>query len=58
MEKNRMLKCLLAVFALCAVTAAGIFFYQDYYKLKEADLILFMGQSNMSGAGGNAEEPG
>lgn len=30
--------------------------YDDYYTLKEADLILFMGQSNMSGAGGNAEE--
>ena len=35
---------------------AGIFLYKDYYTLKEADLILFMGQSNMSGAGGNAEE--
>lgn len=34
----------------------GIFLYQDYYTLKEADLILFMGQSNMSGAGGNAEQ--
>lgn len=30
--------------------------YHDFYTLKEADLILFMGQSNMSGAGGNAQE--
>lgn len=44
------------VLAVCVIMGAGIFLYYDYYKLKEADLILFMGQSNMSGAGGNAEE--
>ena len=40
------------------IVAAGAakFLYDDYYTLKEADLILFMGQSNMSGAGGNAKE--
>ena len=56
MKKINWLKCLLAVLVLCAVTAAGIFLYLDHYTLKEADLILFMGQSNMSGAGGNASE--
>ena len=40
----------------CMMIGAGIFMYHDHYKLKEADLILFMGQSNMSGAGGNAAE--
>lgn len=40
----------------CLLIVAGIFLYHDYYTLKEADLILFMGQSNMSGAGGNAAE--
>ena len=45
------------VLAVIAVAAgAAKFLYDDYYKLKEADLILFMGQSNMSGADGNAEE--
>ena len=44
----------LAVIMIAAGTAK--FLYDDFYKLKEADLILFMGQSNMSGAGGNAEE--
>ncbi len=41
---------------LCIIVGGGIFLYHDYYTLKEADLILFMGQSNMSGASGNAEE--
>lgn len=49
-------KLLLAVFAICIAIGAGIFLYHDFYTLKEADLILFMGQSNMSGAGGNAAE--
>ena len=56
MKNKKFLKCLLPVFVVCMILAAGAFFYNDYYKLKEADLILFMGQSNMSGAGGNAEE--
>lgn len=45
---------LLAV--IIAAAGAAKFLYDDYYTLKEADLILFMGQSNMSGAGGNAKE--
>ena len=45
---------LLAV--IIAAAGATKFLYDDYYTLKEADLILFMGQSNMSGAGGNAKE--
>ena len=45
---------LLAV--MIAAAGAAKFLYDDYYTLKEADLILFMGQSNMSGAGGNAKE--
>ena len=49
-------RILLAILAIGIIVGAGIFLYQDYYTLKEADLILFMGQSNMSGAGGNAEE--
>lgn len=44
----------LAVIMIAAGTAK--FLYDDFYKLKEADLILFMGQSNMSGADGNAAE--
>ena len=56
MLKNKFSKWLLAIIALLVVIAAGIFFYHDFYTLKEADLILFMGQSNMSGAGGNADE--
>lgn len=56
MLKYKFPKWLLAIIALLVVIAAGIFFYHDFYTLKEADLILFMGQSNMSGAGGNAEE--
>ena len=56
MLKNKFSKWLLAMIALLVIIAAGIFFYHDFYTLKEADLILFMGQSNMSGAGGNAEE--
>ena len=49
-------KILFSICALVLIAGAGIFLYHDYYTLKEADLILFMGQSNMSGAGGNAEE--
>lgn len=56
MLNNQWSKRLMAVLAVCAIIGAGIFLYYDYYTLKEADLILFMGQSNMSGAGGNAEE--
>lgn len=47
---------LLTVFLISAMAGAGIFLYHDFYTLKEADIILFMGQSNMSGAGGNAAE--
>lgn len=56
MSGNR--KKRIAAFGIAALLliAAGIFLYNDYYTLKEADLILFMGQSNMSGAGGNAAE--
>lgn len=41
---------------LLLILAAGIWLYHDFYTLKEADLIIFAGQSNMSGAAGNAEE--
>lgn len=44
------------LFLLLTFSAAGIWLYQDFYTLKEADLILFMGQSNMSGAAGDAKE--
>lgn len=56
MLKNKWSKLLLAILLVCTLAGAGIFVYHDYYTLKEADLILFMGQSNMSGAGGNAAE--
>lgn len=56
MLNNGWSKRILMILAVCAIIAAGIILYQDYYTLKEADLILFMGQSNMSGAGGSAEE--
>ena len=56
MLKKKTAKILVTVFTICLAIGGGIFFYQDYYTLKEADLILFMGQSNMSGAGGNAAE--
>lgn len=56
MLKSKQMKILLIVIVICLTAAGGIFLYHDYYTLKEADLILFMGQSNMSGAGGNAEE--
>lgn len=47
----------LLVFAgVLLLAGGGKLLYEDYYTLKEADLILFMGQSNMSGAGGNAAE--
>ena len=53
---KKSIKILGLILFLGFVIGGGIFLYQDYYRLKEADLILFMGQSNMSGAGGNAEE--
>lgn len=56
MLKNKWSKILMAVLAICAIIGTGVFLYYDYYTLKEADLILFMGQSNMSGAGGDAKE--
>ena len=56
MLKSEWSKRLMAVLAVCVIIGAGIFLYYDYYKLKEADLILFMGQSNMSGAGGDAAQ--
>ena len=56
MLKKKSSKILLAIFVICLAIVGGIFVYQDYYTLKEADLILFMGQSNMSGAGGTAAE--
>ncbi len=56
MRKKRWIKPLLALLCICLAVEAGIYLYYDFYTLKEADLILFMGQSNMSGAGGNAAE--
>ena len=56
MLKNKRSKLFMAVLVVCAAIGAGIFLYHDFYALKEADIILFMGQSNMSGAGGNALE--
>ena len=56
MLKKKSTKIIGIILTLCVIVGAGIFLYHDYYTLKEADLILFMGQSNMSGAGGNAEE--
>jgi hypothetical protein len=52
-KRTRMIFLILSILVL---VAGGIYLYQDFYTLKEADLILFMGQSNMSGAGGSAEE--
>ena len=54
--KKKWIKILIAAAVLFFAAAAGKFLYDDYYTLKEADLILFMGQSNMSGAGGDANE--
>lgn len=56
MSGSQKRKIALFCLAVLLLAAAGIFLYEDYYTLKEADLILFMGQSNMSGAGGNAAE--
>lgn len=56
MFQKKWTRFLTAVLAVSVIAGIGIFLYHDYYTLKEADLILFMGQSNMSGAGGNAEE--
>ncbi|MBO5159388.1 MAG: hypothetical protein J6B94_07340 [Lachnospiraceae bacterium] len=55
MLKNKWSRLLTVILVICMAVGTGIFLYHDYYTLKEADLILFMGQSNMSGAGGNAE---
>lgn len=44
----------LALAVILLVCLGAKYLYDDYYTLKEADLILFMGQSNMSGAGGDA----
>lgn len=49
-------RLLMLLAVMIAAAGAAKFLYDDYYTLKEADLILFMGQSNMSGAGGNAKE--
>ena len=54
--KKKWTKILILAAVLLLAAAAGKFLYDDYYTLKEADLILFMGQSNMRGAGGNAAE--
>lgn len=54
---KKLWKRILLIAAVIVVAAgAAKLLYNDYYTLKEADLILFMGQSNMSGAGGNAKE--
>lgn len=50
------MKSLILLLVLLMLAGAGKFLYDDYYTLKEADLILFMGQSNMSGAGGDASQ--
>ena len=54
MLKRKGMKITAAGVVILLLLGAGIFLYKDYYTLKEADLILFMGQSNMSGAGGDA----
>lgn len=54
--RDRWKICLLVFAAMLLLAGGAKFLYDDYYTLKEADLILFMGQSNMSGAGGNAAE--
>lgn len=56
MLKSKWSRLLAVIIVIGIAMGAGVFLYHDYYTLKEADLILFMGQSNMSGAGGNAEE--
>lgn len=56
MLKNKKLIFWMMTILICLIVGAGIYFYHDFYTLKEADIILFMGQSNMSGAGGNAAE--
>ena len=53
---KRWMKSLILLLVLLMLAGAGKFLYDDYYTLKEADLILFMGQSNMSGAGGDASQ--
>ncbi len=54
--RDRWKICLLVFAAMLLLAGGAKLLYDDYYTLKEADLILFMGQSNMSGAGGNAAE--
>ena len=54
--RDRWKICLLVFAAILLLAGGAKLLYDDYYTLKEADLILFMGQSNMSGAGGNAAE--
>lgn len=49
-------KLLMGMAVLLVLVGIGSFLYHDFYTLKEADLILFMGQSNMSGAGGDASK--
>lgn len=56
MLKKQWMKCLLMLMVLFLAAGGTKFLYDDYYTLKEADIILFMGQSNMSGAGGDAGE--
>lgn len=56
MQNKRWKKRLLLFLLPVAAFAGAVFCYQDHYTLKEADIILFAGQSNMSGAGGNAAE--
>lgn len=53
-QKHKLKKTCLLVVSLLVLGAGSAFLYHDFYVLKEADLILFMGQSNMSGAGGDA----
>lgn len=55
-KKYRWQKVIGILLLLTVFLSAGIFLYHDFYTLKEADLILFMGQSNMSGAAGSASE--
>ena len=54
MLKKKWMKYLLILLLFLVAAGGAKFLYDDYYTLKEADLILFMGQSNMSGAGGDA----
>lgn len=55
-KKEKRKKKMLVLLIFAAALAAAVFLYHDHYTLKEADIILFAGQSNMSGAGGNAAQ--